>query len=292
MKTPAALLTLLIINTVAVAQAPIESLRDKNGLFGFMQDTVWAIPPIYQEVRDFANQPYAGVKTKGKWGLIDQAGKTIVPFQYDDFQYYEDSIAGIKKGKKFGVISLKTGRELVPVLYDQWVDFDQSWFSWSTSRQVVVVRRDGKEGVINNLGKEIIACVYDIKSIQEEDSARIRVKLNQKSGLVDRTGKVIVPCEYDIVELEGAYVNTTIFAKGKNNESTNLHGLYDTSGRMLAPCQYSSYIMFDEDNLAMVTLKTKGGLRYGLINRDGTLVVPAEIADEEKLMEAREKARR
>ena len=284
-------MTLLLITTSSFAQAPIESLREKSGLYGFMQDTIWVIAPIYQEVRDFANQPYAGVKLKGKWGLIDQSGKTIVPFQYDDFQYYEDSIAGIKKGKKFGVISLRTGRELVPVLYDQWVDFDQSWFSWSTGRQAVVVRRDGKEGVINNLGKEIIPCLYDLKSIQEEDSLRIRVKLNQKTGIMDRSGKLIVPCEYDLAELDGEYINTTRFTKNKNNESPNLHGLYDVNGHMLAACIYSGYIMFDEDNLAMVTLRTKAGLRYGLINREGVLVVPAEIEDEEKLIEAREKSR-
>jgi len=289
MKTLHTLVFLCLIIKGALAQMPIESQRNEKGRYGFMQDTTWVIPPIYDKAMSFANFPLAGVMLKGKWGLIDISGKTIVPFQYDDFLNYEDSIAGIRKGKKFGIISMNTGKELVPVRYDQLIDYDQGWFSWSSRRQAVVVRRDGKEGVINQLGKEIIPCIYDLKSIQEEDSIHLSAKVNKKSGILDRYGKVIVPCQFDQVEIDGNMINTILFANGRNSEITNLHGLYDLNGRMLAPCIYTGYILFDQDNLAVVTLKTKEGMRYGLMDRDGQLVVPATIKDEEVLMKEREK---
>ena len=70
----------LFIGTNAFSQ--LESKKASNGKFGFTNDEQWAIQPIYDEVVEFYDYSYAFAKLNGKWGLIDQQGKAILPFEY------------------------------------------------------------------------------------------------------------------------------------------------------------------------------------------------------------------
>lgn len=50
---------------------------------------------------------------------------------------------------------------------------------------------DGKEGVINETGKEIVPIKYD--KVFNFENGYARVRLNYKEGFVDKTGKEIIP---------------------------------------------------------------------------------------------------
>jgi hypothetical protein len=54
---------------------------------------------------------------------------------------------------------------------------------------------DGKWGLIDKTGKEIVPPKYDNAGGFKEGLAK--VKLNGKWGFIDKTGKVIVPPKYD-----------------------------------------------------------------------------------------------
>ncbi|MBS9780027.1 MAG: WG repeat-containing protein [Moraxellaceae bacterium] len=65
--------------------------------------------------------------------------------QYDDFQKFEDNLAIIKKGDKWGVIN-KQNKIVIPIQYDKiYLKF--------TTLDVAEVRKDGKNFYINKQNK-------------------------------------------------------------------------------------------------------------------------------------------
>ena len=50
---------------------------------------------------------------------------------------------------------------------------------------------DGKEGFINETGREIVPIIYD--KVYDFENGYARVRLNYKEGFVDKTGKEIIP---------------------------------------------------------------------------------------------------
>ena len=73
-----------------------------------------------------------------------------------------------------------------------------------------IVRLNGKWGVINTEGKEVVPLKYDDVDYFSEGLAA--VKLNGKWGFVDKEGKEVIPLKYDSVGsfhegLAGVYLN-------------------------------------------------------------------------------------
>ena len=61
---------------------------------------------------------------------------------------------------------------------------------------LVLFKKDGKLGLIDQTGKEIIPPIYDeVGSFNQQGLAL--VKKNGKRGLIDTTGKEIIPLIYD-----------------------------------------------------------------------------------------------
>ncbi len=97
----------------------IFTSENDEGKWGFVDaDGKEVIPHIYEKA-DCFYMGYASVVVNGKMGLIDLKGKTIVPFEYDnDLMYFEDGLAVVKKGEKFGYVNL-TGVVVVEIKYNE-----------------------------------------------------------------------------------------------------------------------------------------------------------------------------
>ncbi len=61
-------------------------LLEKNGVYGYMDYTgAWLNSPDYEDAGHFM-EGLAPCKKDGKWGMIDTAGNTVLPFVYDYIQ--------------------------------------------------------------------------------------------------------------------------------------------------------------------------------------------------------------
>lgn len=61
-------------------------LLEKNGKYGYMDYTgAWLIEPSLEGAKPFL-EGLAAVEVGGKWGVIDTAGNTVIPFDYDSVQ--------------------------------------------------------------------------------------------------------------------------------------------------------------------------------------------------------------
>lgn len=73
---------------------PNRILARKNNLFGFLSypDLEEVIPFIYENTSEF-NGEFVAAKKDGKWGIIDQFGTVVLPFQSDYALSPENGIA-------------------------------------------------------------------------------------------------------------------------------------------------------------------------------------------------------
>jgi hypothetical protein len=131
----------------------------------------------FEGVSQFNTKGYLWLQRKGgKWGLIDFKGKTILPFVYDK------------------------------VNHDQW-DKGKNGYA--------IVTKNGKQGIVNNAGKELVACIYkgftDYTAYADygyRDRSATVLAMEGKDGygLINiTTGKVIVLAKYNSVHAFTAY---------------------------------------------------------------------------------------
>jgi len=165
------------------------------------------------------------VQRDNRCGFIDLAGREIIPLTYSKCLDFEDGKAVVYEGlKKGGLIDLagkeiiepginrlmgfKDGRGLVRENYDYYyIAEDASWrdgyFEKAERYQhgIAAVRKNGKWGIINRNGLNLISNKYDQITTFEEGVAK--VQLSQFVGLADLKGKLIIPPAYEYITYAG-----------------------------------------------------------------------------------------
>ena len=153
-----------------------------------------------------------------KWGVIDTRGNIVIKPEYEEMIVIPDNTKPVficmenvdyandtfktkaidEKGKQ-----LFTNYEQVEVIYNH----DENNNIWYESN-ILKVQKDGKYGLINLDGKEILACTEDnIEAMLGTKSVYITTA-NGKKGLVDNMGKVIIENNYtEISALTSKYSN-------------------------------------------------------------------------------------
>lgn len=59
-----------------------------------------------------------------KWAILNNKGKRITPFKYDEIEPFLEGMARVKKNDKYGFVNEK-GKEIIPPKYDEADDFDK-----------------------------------------------------------------------------------------------------------------------------------------------------------------------
>ena len=82
------------------------------------------------------------------------------------------------------------------------------------------------------------------------------IKLNGKQGLIDKTGKQVIPCEYNSLWLESSSKNLVKASKYENSRTN--YGVLTTQNKLIIPIDYSSIIV--DGNMVAVRKESKWGL--------------------------------
>ena len=266
--------TFLLLLVAISAFSQLESKKAPNGKFGFTNENgEWAIQPLYDELTEFYDSPHAFVKLKGKWGVIDQQGRTIAPFEYSKISNLDtgdEELYSVTKNKRYGILNLQSGKLIAACLYEKEFLFEDGIIPLQGNLSVVY--KNKKAGLLNDKGIEIVPCIYDGGKRPFADldyDYYFLVKQNNKAGVIDTAGRQVVPCLYDEVKICDSMDKTfEIVKKGKN-------GLCGFDGKeMIAPVYDKSF--FFEGEYALVK---RNGI-YGAINRKGETVVPFTFSKE------------
>lgn len=244
-----------------VKSAPVkgyvyDSLRDGlllfngDGGYGYVDaDNNVKVEPRY----DFScgySEGLASVRSGGKWGFIDKAGKMVIPMQYDDDETWYDSDepdirflksrACVMKNGKYGVID-KAGNVVVPFKYD-YVTID------TLKNQITGARYDDTTTYdimdIDGRRLEVIAqapCRVLFDDLYLKSSGDEWSSLN---GVVDVAGKEIIPMKYNYITHDGGLIICQIYSY--DNPATPVMDIYDRTGKLLyhgVDCMYMPFFV-------------------------------------------------
>lgn len=165
------------------------------------------------EEETVAKTAYFSAYQNGKWGVINQVGSEIIPFTYDEMIIVPDSTKDVfitmsdidfnqgtyktkvlnKKGEE-----IYKGYELVEAI-DNYDIAQNLWYE----KNVLKVKKDGKYGLINFNGVEILECKYDEITSLKGTTNSLVLKKDGKIGLATNVGDVVVPVEYKEVKAFG-----------------------------------------------------------------------------------------
>ncbi len=211
----------------------------------------------------------------GKFGVINNDGETIIEPTYNDIiaipnsskaificTYDINDIDGTYKTKALNEKNeeILTGYDKIEAIDN--LDSKQNiWYEDNVLR----VSKNGKYGLIDFEGKEILACEYDEITALKGVKSNILIKKAENVGLVNEKGQIIVPVQYkNILTLKEGYKNEYIVV----NEN-NKYGLISTSGNVLIEPKYEMIKYLNSSNL--FGIKENGV--WKLINTQDTNII-------------------
>lgn len=180
-------------------------LEDKCGYI--RRDGSFAVQCIYEYDKNLVGESnfHKGLvraKNKGKTGMIDSTGKTIIPFEFDDILPFENGLAPVKKKDKWGYIDIKN-RLVVPYKYE-WAGVYNDGLAFVKTEEELV-------GVINTKQKEVVKPQFQSISFLDD---HLYVNDGNAFGLMDKQGNWVLPCVYSRIE----FMSSTILRVEKNEK--------------------------------------------------------------------------
>lgn len=240
---------------------------------------------------------------KGRWGYVDNSGREVIKFKYDEAYPFESGVAIVRKGNKMGFIDVAgkpigkiqysiiepyASGELYLVAIGGKMDTKKPKKKKKKTTQSLVSQGGMAKITSLALGMQMKANVamkgdpklnlsmksdiQDEKPVETGGSSRIPW-IGAKWGICDSKGNVLVPAVYETLSdiLDGViYVS-----KGGK------FGILQADGKELVKPQFKSIGTFNEDGYCWVSGEDvdKNNLvkgKFGVINREGKLLVPTK----------------
>ncbi len=181
--------------------------QDKKGLYGFANaKEKFVIKPKFDEAENFVVVSskkegtvfLAKVRSGEKWGVLKRNALYLFPPQFDaidDFTTY--GTAFVKLGVGYGMISSDGD-----LLLNSLSAYEKMKNSWTLYK----IRERSNEGLYD-VKKRAYIIPPTASSIQLLDHVAIYEK-DGKTGIMDTEGNEVIPCNYDKVTLESPYIYT------------------------------------------------------------------------------------
>lgn len=204
------------------------------------------------------NYSYYTAYENGKFGVINSEGETVIQASYDEIiaipnnsrpificTYDVNDLDGTYKTK-----AINEKNEEILTGYDKIEAIDNSdskqnvWYEDNVLR----VSRNGKYGIINFEGQEVLPCEYDEITALKGVTSNFLVKKDGKLGLVNEKGQTIINTEYkNILTLKEGYKSEYVIVNAENK-----YGVISTSGTILIDPTYEGIKYLGSSNLFAV----------------------------------------
>lgn len=244
-----------------------------------------------------------------RWGFVDNAGKLVVPAEYDyAFGFQDNGLAIVGTKGKQGVIN-QTGQFVAQPVYDYINPFSEG---------LAVVSTSGGAGVINEAGKVITPKKYLNISSYSDGRALFTVSRNQDTqlyGYLNKEGREAIPArfrqgtdftngkavvqvgdkEYQLIDREGRKLASYPFAfvgplseglLAYQEDTSGKYGYINEQGTVVIPLRFTGAQPFQEGRAVVNTAENYGN-QYGIIDQKGDFVVQPSYADVRLLGEGR-----
>ena len=248
------------------------------GLFGMINEQGEIIIPFeFDEIEQFLNDR-AKAKKEGKWGYINEQGEIIIPFEFDEIEQFLNDRVKAKKEGKWGYIN-EQGEIIIPFEFDEIGQF---------LNDRAKAKKEGKWGYINEQGEIIIPFEFD--KIEQFLNDRVKAKKEGKWGYINEQGEIIIPFEFDIIEQ---------FSNGKAKaQRDSKWGYMNEQGEIIIPFEFDIIEQLPSElfrrirrhpinekyskQYSTVSVFDKGAKaqkngKWGYISEQGEIVIPFEF---------------
>ena len=228
-----------------------------------------------KEQGKIASKDYFAAYKDNKWGVIDSTGNIVIDPSYVEMiivpnsksdvflcTYDVDYDQGTYKTK-----ALNSKNEEIFKDYEQIEAFqnkDENNNLWYESN-VLKVKQNGKYGVIDLTGKEILPCEYDEIGVVEGIKEALKISKEGKYGVSDMEGKIILKPEYAEVQKLGKDKKSGFIVKNSDGK----FGVVDYSGKAILETKYEAISQVYSNEYYVV----KEAGKSILIKKDGTQVL-------------------
>lgn len=278
----------------------------KNGKRG-IADSLGNIvlDPIYDYINPAGLTNYQ-IGIGDKWGLVNLQGEEILPLQYEGLEYRTENLTIVKEGMHYGVMDTEKKELIVPIQYDRIkikgaplilafkkdkaipyrmdgtrlkdLEYDyMEWAGWYYSG----VEKDGKRGVINELGETVLPIKYDdVMWVDLSLKGLFKVTIDGEEFIVDSTETVISEAELEkrrkitqqlseISPIERTAAHLGSQPKFTFERMDGHYAIFNEKRQMVLPPIYG-YPIFINDTQLIVS---KGDY-YGIIDVTGKVLLP------------------
>lgn len=193
-------------------------------------------------------------------------------FEYQNYGYAVFITDFVKVKERTVCVIFDKNLEIT--FYDETID----WLSDDEdNRNIFVIRKNELYGVINEVGKEILPCIYNSISLtshcdMEDTKSPICVSKDNKEALFDITGKQLTSFYDSICGL--GINNLFIFC------NSNTYGVVDDTGQEL----FRS-VQYRLNFITSKILSYKDNMKYGLMDISGKILTKAKYDHIRKLNE-------
>lgn len=219
---------------------------------------------------------YFSAYADSKWGVINNKGDKLSNISYDEMVVIPDStknifIATYDVDYKNGTFKTKAINEKNEQLFSNYtnvsalVNYDTSNKVWYNN-EVLKFERDGKYGLIDFSGKEVLPANYeDISTMQGIEKTLILTK-DGKYGLYNSVSKtVFADTTYTSVAPFGKTYNDGYIVKNENGK----YGILGSEGKIILDATYDKIMKVSGNDKYVV----QDGVKTKLISKDGTTIL-------------------
>lgn len=209
------------------------------------------------------SQSYFAAYKDNKWGVINSVGDNVIDPSYAEMIIIPNNKVGVfictyDTNYETGEYKTKALNEKNQEIFTQYdkVEAIQNKDKNNNlvyDQNVIKVQKDGKYGLIDLTGKEIISMDYeDIVAVLEIENS-FKVKKNGKYGIVDSDGKTVVEPQYAEIDILGKDNKSGFIVKDDNGK----YGIIDYSNNQILEKKYDSIEKIYGNDLYVVTLEGK-----------------------------------
>ncbi len=210
--------------------------------------------------------------------IVMDAQKTIGRLGYNQVSGYYENLRALLYGyaivgngadarakQEYGVISLRDGKEIISIKYDD-IKFAQN------VREYYITVANGTMGILGEDGSTIISpSEYEDISLLDDENQLYLVKKDSEYGVLNRKGKAIIYAENDEIgfdtsdyTVEPVENEKLLFGKVIPVEKSGKYGLYNIEGDLVLPLNY------DDLGYKSTASKSSG-------NEESTLLIPSSV---------------
>ena len=246
-----------------------------------------------RETIEEKSKDYYALYTDEKWGIIDSTGNTVIEPMYQEMIIVLNNRKDVflctydvnEETGEYKTKAINRKNEEIYTNYDKiepLENYDSNGNAWY-EKDILKVQKDGKYGLIDIDGKEILSLDYEkIETLKGLENS-ILVTKNGKIGLVNKSGATIINAEYSkIQKFDEDYTKGYITINQENK-----YGLVSYAGSTILENKYEKiHAIYGENNFVIsengkqVVINSKGEkvLTDGFdkikqINSDGVVFV-------------------